>query len=510
MSRALTGGVLRRTAELASLQRERDLAKPKPAKKQKLEKDRTLKGQEAPPVEKPQASKCMMWRIFPDQAQKSTLQLWCETTRWIYNRGVDHLRATEAVSPKGRPDASLKGLREAAGIADARFREIAPPRMRDVPYEIRDSPLQDINKACAAMRAKEKRKRGSTRDREGKTKYKFRARKDDATSFAVRARQLNCKTERAGVWPALLGTTVRRDAMACEGGKRLPAVFAHDCRVVYKRAAKRWFLCIPVDAPETQGRAARESTGDSARACRSDCACACAQAQQQGIVAIDPGIRTFATCYDPDGELVEWGVRPRLLGWLSRKADRLERKARSQGLRGAGNARSRRRIRGVAARIRLRARDLVSELHRKLARWLCLNHQVVLLPKFSPRAIARRKDLPAGRRRAIGTRSARLLYQLGHFRFRAFLAHKARELGCELVVCDEQYTSMTCGSCGLLNRGLGASKTFACPSCGAVFDRDANAARNVLLRYLSVNDIEPEDGGSRSAGLPRPAGCCMP
>jgi hypothetical protein len=32
--------------------------------------------------------------------------------------------------------------------------------------------------------------------------------------------------------------------------------------------------------------------------------------------------------------------------------------------------------------------------------------------------------------------------------------------------------------------GEGASKTFACGSCGKVFDRDHNASRNVMLRWL--------------------------
>jgi putative transposase len=67
--------------------------------------------------------------------------------------------------------------------------------------------------------------------------------------------------------------------------------------------------------------------------------------------------------------------------------------------------------------------------------------------------------------------------------------------GTRIEICDEQYTSKTCGSCGRLNETLGASKTFQCAHwmCERVVDRDHNAARNILLRYLAVNDITVGD-----------------
>jgi putative transposase len=71
------------------------------------------------------------------------------------------------------------------------------------------------------------------------------------------------------------------------------------------------------------------------------------------------------------------------------------------------------------------------------------------------------------------------------FAFCQFLIHKAREFGTLVIICDEYYTSKTCTRCGRLNHDLGASKTFVCPTCSATYDRDAGAARNILLRYIS-------------------------
>ena len=75
-----------------------------------------------------------------------------------------------------------------------------------------------------------------------------------------------------------------------------------------------------------------------------------------------------------------------------------------------------------------------------------------------------------------------------HYRFRQLLLAKAELFPwCTLLVCDEAYTSKTCGECGELHAKLGAAKTFRCPhpGCGYKADRDVSAARNILLRYLT-------------------------
>ncbi|RHZ56880.1 hypothetical protein Glove_396g97 [Diversispora epigaea] len=58
---------------------------------------------------------------------------------------------------------------------------------------------------------------------------------------------------------------------------------------------------------------------------------------------------------------------------------------------------------------------------------------------------------------------------------------------CKVVICDEHYTSKTCGNCGYLHQKLRSNKTFKCSQCQIEMDRDINAARNILLRYLTLN-----------------------
>jgi transposase len=45
----------------------------------------------------------------------------------------------------------------------------------------------------------------------------------------------------------------------------------------------------------------------------------------------------------------------------------------------------------------------------------------------------------------------------------------------------------TCGRCGHIHEKLGGNKRFKCPACGLEIDRDANGARNILLRYLALH-----------------------
>jgi len=449
--------------------------KPKPQKRAKKAEQ-----QPSPPKE----TKSKKWGIHPTAQQRRTLKLWFDGARFAYNLGVEHVNKTK--------NYSKKGIREGAEVSTGKkrvkkgeekredgidgWKAKAPERLWPVPAKIRDAAVLDVQKACVALKAKENK---------FKRKLKFRTSKDHSYSMYVESQMLNCKTAGSLCAP-LFGTVTDRSVMRTERGKELPKVFESDVRVQYERLTDRFFICMTVEiaanVPETQGR----PSGNQSTEMQIE--------EEEGtirhIAAIDPGIRTFATLYDPGRErIVEWGMHggrkdgrhdgTELLGWLTRKIGRLERVARQT------HGRHKQRIRKLANRIRQRVKDLTAELHHKLARWLCRNYSVVLLPKFGVKGISRRKGLPAGKKRTICRNAVRKLAQMSPFTFRQFLLHKAREFGTQILICDEYYTSKTCTRCGMLNHSLGASKTFACPSCSVAYDRDAGAARNILLRYIS-------------------------
>jgi putative transposase len=142
-------------------------------------------------------------------------------------------------------------------------------------------------------------------------------------------------------------------------------------------------------------------------------------------------------------------------------------------------------LKKAARRIRQKIRNLIDETHKKFTKFLVDQYHTILLPKFETQ-----KMIFRGNRR-IGSKTARAMLTWAHYRFRQRLINKIREYPwCNVILCDEHFTSKTCGNCGFIHQNLGKLKRFECPQCKIEMDRDINAARNILLRYLTIN-IEP-------------------
>ena len=76
---------------------------------------------------------------------------------------------------------------------------------------------------------------------------------------------------------------------------------------------------------------------------------------------------------------------------------------------------------------------------------------------------------------------AKAVAQQKFFEFRTKLTAKCNELGIELRVVDRFYpSSKTCHNCGCIKSDLKLSdRTYICPECGYVEDRDYNASLNL-------------------------------
>jgi putative transposase len=245
-----------------------------------------------------------------------------------------------------------------------------------------------------------------------------------------------------------------------KSAENLPAELHYDARLVLNCLGK-FYLCIPQPLEiwaENQGPTQSEDA----------------------VIALDPGVRTFITGYDPSGRAIEWGKNDiSRIYRLSHIYDNIQSKRDS--IHGKVAKRKRYKLRKVMLRIHKKIHSLINDCHHKLAKWLCQNYHIILLPEFKTQGMVRR-----GKRR-ICSKTARMMLTWSHFRFCQFLLHKIREYPwCQVIVCTEEYTSKTCGCCGHIHRKLGGSKVFRCPSCAAKLDRNINGARNILLRYLTL------------------------
>ncbi len=197
--------------------------------------------------------------------------------------------------------------------------------------------------------------------------------------------------------------------------------------------------------------------------------------QVRSVVALDPGVRTFVTAYTVnhaasygDGFYAE-RVFPLLL-----QLDRLVGQ-RAKARCGEWKRHFQKRI----DRLAIRVRNLVDDLHRRVAYDLVQAFDVILLPSFETKEMSAKED------RKIRTKTVRSMLGLAHYRFRRKLEWMCRKYGKRLVICNEAYTSRTRSWDGFVNENLGGAKTVSDGSI--VVDRDMNGARGIMLRALYGN-----------------------
>ena len=192
-----------------------------------------------------------------------------------------------------------------------------------------------------------------------------------------------------------------------------------------------------------------------------------------GVVALDPGVRTFLTYFSETdcGKLGHhaFGRIQRLCHWLD---DLISRTAKEPNRRKRAAKCAPRR-----PRIRQRITNLVDELHWQLARWLTSNYRIILLPTFETHDMTQR----AGRK--IRSKTARMMLTFRHFEFEQRLKWKAWQRGALVLDVNEAYTSKTRSWDGTVNTKLGSAKVIRDEN-GFGMDRDVNGARGIFLRAL--------------------------
>jgi len=371
----------------------------------------------------------MKIKLLPSTDQKKTLTRWFNTARWTYNQTVQAIR-------DGTP--RTKGAIREKCVHNSLFEE-TNKWVRETPYEIRDSAMNDVLLAYKTSIAAKRQK----------FTVNFKSRKASSDSIVIGSRQWR----KGGIpFPSFFGKTPLKTA------EPIPDQLDYDCRL-QRTSSGNYYLCIPKPLDIRSEN----------------------QAPKDKLIALDPGVRTFQTGYTDDSEIMEFGKQDigKILS-LCRHLDKLQSKWSQPDV----THRKRYRLRRAAKRMRTRIQDLVRDCHHKVAKYLCENFTTVLLPLFETRHMVSRI------KRRIGSKMARAMLTWSHYQFRQRLLDKAREYPwCRVVIVDEAYTSKTCTHCGALHPSLGKSKTFDCPKCHVVLDRDANGARNILLKFLTENKM---------------------
>jgi putative transposase len=204
---------------------------------------------------------------------------------------------------------------------------------------------------------------------------------------------------------------------------------------VIKDCANRYFLSFVVDVEPIKVPAKNQSIG------------------------IDLGVKTFAAM--SNGEMVKSPDYAKLDKRLRRKQKQLARQVKDS------KRREKNRLR--IAKLHNQIADTRKDFLHKLSTKVVNENQVIVLEDLSVSGMVKNRKL------------ARVISLQGWREFRTLVEAKSEKLQRKFVVINRwKPTSQICSDCGYKWGKLDLSvRTITCLNCGAVHDRDENAAKNI-------------------------------
>lgn len=198
------------------------------------------------------------------------------------------------------------------------------------------------------------------------------------------------------------------------------------CSRIIKRASG-WYLCLFIDAePQPIER------------------------KGFGEIGIDPGFNNLLTT--SKGEIIE---HPRELEAGSKRLAQAQRENKKK----------------LTARIQERIRNRKKDRNHKLSRRLVAENIYIVFSKDNIKGVA--------------TKFGKSVASSAHYQLRQMLSYKMPKSGGIYVEVDSKFSTKTCNKCRSQSGPTGFTglsvRSWVCGGCGAVHDRDVNAAINTLI-----------------------------
>ncbi len=368
-------------------------------------------------------------RVYPTAAQRAQLARWFGAARWVWNHALE--RRSKAYRRRGETVTGTDVSRAITALKRTRrYRWL-----NEIPASVLVQKLRDQDRAFANFFAR-------------RAKYpRFRKR---SNGQSVRLQLDQRQVARRARWEAGTVDIPGLGPLKYRGGR-------HPCQypkmaTVRRDAAGRYFVTVMVEETPTPRPAAERTLG------------------------IDLGLKDLAVL--STGEAI---ANPR---HLQRKQRRLKREQRKLSRRQKGSRRwhaQRRRV----ARLHARVRDTRDDYLHKVTRHLVDENQVLCVESLDVGGLARSPLAGSVQDAAWGE----LLRQL---------TYKAEWAG-RTVVAVNRYapTTQACSGCGAVTGPTGPSglrvRQWCCDACGAVHNRDHNAAINI--RELGIAQFLPGGTG---------------
>ena len=371
------------------------------------------------------------FRFYPTAAQQAALRRWFGAARWVWNHCLEY--RSKAYRRRGERVTGTDYSRLLTRIKDTP----GHAWLREVPATVLTQKLRDQDQAFSNFFA-------------GRARYpRFRSRRRHAQSVRLQIDQrrvgnyvyLNQKAPEQ-CWLKVPGLgRVKLRWSRVPGG--LPKMVT-----VSRDAAGRWWVSFMV-------REAVEPLAESTRA-----------------VGLDRGLKDLVVGADHAGREVLRVAHPKPLARASAKLRRAQR-ALSRRRRGSGRWHAqRRRVARLHACVQDRRTDFLHKLSTRLVR----ENQALAVEDLHVQGMLKNHRLAGSIADAAWSELVRQL------------DYKCRWYGRDLHPVDRWFpSSKTCGSCGhVLDELRLERRRWQCPACGAMHDRDVNAARNILVEGMGL------------------------
>jgi putative transposase len=374
-------------------------------------------------------------KVYPTPLQRTTLKKWFGIARWVYNRCVHEVRNNAC-------GINLKALRDRIINKDTYAYYHQCHWHLDYNYDLKNEVIRDFVKNYKSNFAKFKK------DKKPFTLAFKRKNDPRPASISVEKKHWNHRT---GFYSDLFTSNRAR----LNSSEPLPRTLEYGGRLV--RTPLNTYFFVINESVLMKPKLAHH------------------------VIAIDPGVRTFLTGYDPSGHIVSIGDQ----SWLHLKR-LLKKQSALQSKTVKGTHNQRRMRKRALTRHRARVQHLVDDFHWRACKWLCEHYSTIYIPKLDFHQCTKLKKHPK-----------RALVALRMCEFVDRLEACARSYpSCTIHVVSEAHTSKTCTSCGSYKSDLGGTKVYDCSACGWHADRDVNAARNIYLRATQRVVLGPSPGTS--------------
>ncbi|MDO8124500.1 MAG: transposase [Candidatus Hermodarchaeota archaeon] len=198
--------------------------------------------------------------------------------------------------------------------------------------------------------------------------------------------------------------------------------------------------------------------------------------------AIDLGVINLVTAVNPQGKFVQIRNRRPDLYWKDKLREVQSRRDHCRESSNRWWFYQRKLL-----KMRRKLANQLRDFQHKISKSVVMNTRAntIIVGNLVVKQMARKKQVSGCRRQDAATRTLHHSIQNTDFlgRFVQFLTYKAKKVGKRVIRIDETQATKRCCVCGTVRDRQLSERLIQC-DCGTPFNRDQNAAVNLMVRFL--------------------------